>query len=65
MRHARLVVDPLSTHATVLEHPERVLGEVRTFVELEAPRLARLSSFDFGRKEQSPRGVGGSLSDID
>ena len=45
--------------------PERVLGEVRTFVELEAPRFARLSSFDFGRKEQSPRGVGGSLSDID
>ena len=63
MRHARLVIDPLSTHATVLEHPERVLGEVRTFFELEAPRFARLSSFDFGQKELALQG--GSLSDID
>ena len=63
MRHARLVIDPLWTHATVLEHPERVLGEVRTFFELEAPWFARLSSFDFGQKELALQG--GNLSDID
>ena len=56
MRHSRLVVDPLSSHATLIEHPERVLGEVTQFIQVELPQFKRGGSFKFKRSKQAIRG---------
>jgi len=47
----RLVVDTYSTHSTLLEHPERALGELQHFVEVVLPRWKRKDSTQF---EQLP-----------
>jgi pimeloyl-ACP methyl ester carboxylesterase len=43
----RLVVDMYSTHSTLLEHPERALGELQHFVEVVLPRWNRKDSYQF------------------
>eukprot|EP00928_Gymnodinium_smaydae_P062010 TRINITY_DN45962_c0_g1_i1.p1 TRINITY_DN45962_c0_g1~~TRINITY_DN45962_c0_g1_i1.p1 ORF type:complete len:431 (-),score=43.33 TRINITY_DN45962_c0_g1_i1:131-1423(-) len=43
----RLVIDPYSTHSTLLEHPERALGELQHFVQVNLPRSLRKDSTSF------------------
>merc|ERR1712157_31493 len=43
----RLVVDPFSAHATMLENPERALGELQHFMATLVPRFERVTSTHF------------------
>ena len=58
MPHATHYCDPFSTHASILENPERCLPEIDAFLTTDRARFERQSSNGFALKEQR-RGEGG------
>jgi len=54
MRNSRLVCDQWSTHASILEHPERVMLEIHAFLN-ETARMKRATSTTFIRAPISSR----------
>jgi len=50
--NSRLVVDNFSGHFSVVEHPQRTMGEIHHFLKYEQPKFERVASFTFEMKEK-------------